>query len=460
MSVFRSMSPGDLLYRLQMMDALPSQVVGSFARAASSALLVVSGTIVMFVIAPVTAAIVSGLLVLLVGTAVWLLLRIERVHREYVVESISLSGFTLSLLSGVSKARVAGADQRLFATWSARYLASLARLNALMRVSQKVSMLTFLLPTVATLVVVLAYTQELKTADLGSFTALVTAAGMAVAAAVALLEPITTLVQLTTVRRTVSALMATDDRQGPDTRYVREVAGGVELRGVDFAYDDEPVLRDIDLRIEPGEFVAIVGSSGSGKSTLVRLMIGLEAPSRGSVLLDGEDLSALDLGSVHLQIGAVIQSGQLAAGSILDNIVSGSGRSEEQAWAAARAAGVADDIAAMPMGMRTVVSAGGATFSGGQRQRILIARALVREPALLVLDEATSALDNPTQRVLSRALAAMNATRIVVAQRLSTVVDADRIVVLEEGRIVEQGSYADLVRAGGPFARLAEGQRL
>ena len=460
MRVFRDMSPGDLLYRLQMLDSLPAEVVGALARVATAALLVASGTLVMLVIAPVTGVIVLGLLVILLGSSVWMLQHIELIRRAYVAESIRLSGFTLSLLTGISKARVAGADGRLFDRWSARYLRSLGHVDDLMRASQKLALVTFLLPILATLAVVLAYAEEPATANLGSFTALVTAAGMAVAAAVSALDPIASMFHVATVRRAVDPLMAAVDPQDRDTRYVRHLSGAIEVHDVDFAYgpDDEPVLRGIELSIEPGEFVAIVVSSGSCKSTLVRVMIGLESPTRGSVSLDGADLASLDIDSVHELIGAVIQSGQLAAGSILDNILSGSDRTEDEAWEAARLAGISADIEAMPMGMQTIVSAGGAAFSGGQRQRILLARAMVRKPTLMVLDEATSALDNPTQSLVSSALKGMHATRIVVAQRLSTIVDADRILVVEDGRIVEQGSYAQLIAADGRFARLADGQ--
>jgi ABC-type bacteriocin/lantibiotic exporter with double-glycine peptidase domain len=236
--------------------------------------------------------------------------------------------------------------------------------------------------------------------------------------------------------------------------------GHLELAGVTFSYraDQPPALVDVSMHAAPGELVAVVGPSGAGKSTLLRLMLGFEQPVRGSVLYDHRELGSLDVEAVRRQVGVVIQSAQLSAGSILQNIVGVLPFTEEQAWAAAEQAGVAVDIRAMPMGMQTIVTEGGATFSGGQRQRLMIARALLRRPKILIFDEATSALDNETQAIVTASLAELGATRIVIAHRLSTIQDADRLYVMDGGRIVESGSYLELLGAGGLFTRLAHRQ--
>jgi len=206
--------------------------------------------------------------------------------------------------------------------------------------------------------------------------------------------------------------------------------------------------------VRPGEFVAIVGPSGSGKSTLLRLLLGFERPARGTVRYDGRDLATIDVPWLRRRIGTVLQGGKLWAGDLYTNIAGATSASLDAAWDAARAAGLAADIEAMPMGMYTVVGEGVSTLSGGQRQRVLIARALVGTPRVLLLDEATSALDNLSQKAVLDALAALNATRIVIAHRLDTVRDADRIVVLEDGRIVQQGTFRELAGREGPFAAL------
>jgi ATP-binding cassette subfamily C protein len=204
----------------------------------------------------------------------------------------------------------------------------------------------------------------------------------------------------------------------------------------------------------PGELVAIVGASGSGKSTLLRLLLGFEQPQSGRVRYDEHDLATLDLRHLRRRIGAVLQGGKLWAGDLLTNIVGATHLGPEAAMDAARRAGLAAEIEAMPMGLYTVVGEGLSTLSGGQRQRVMLARALIGAPRILLLDEATSALDNVAQRAVLDEIAKLEATRIVIAHRIDAVRDADRIVVLEGGRIVQQGTFAALAGQRGPFAAL------
>ena len=220
------------------------------------------------------------------------------------------------------------------------------------------------------------------------------------------------------------------------------------------------VLDDLSLQIDPGALVAVVGPSGSGKSTLLRLLLGFETAESGDILYDGESIGTLDTGSLRRQIGVVLQHSRVTTGSIFENITSGLPYTLDDAWTAARLAGVADDIEAMPMGMHTLLMEGSSTLSGGQRQRLMIARALIGRPRIVLFDEATSALDNRSQAVVMQSLERLSTTRIVIAHRLSTVERADRIFVLDRGRLVEAGGYAELVSRGGPFSRLARRQTL
>ena len=248
---------------------------------------------------------------------------------------------------------------------------------------------------------------------------------------------------------------ATDDRMDADP-----LSGAIQVDGLSFSYgkDMPDVLQEISFRVNAGENLAIVGRSGCGKSTLIRLLLGFEKPKRGAIYFDGQDLMGLNLSSVRTQMGVVLQNGQLMTGDIFTNIVGTMALSIEDAWAAAEAAGIADDIRAMPMGMQTVLSEGSGNISGGQRQRILIARALVGKPAIIIFDEATSALDNRTQAIVTESLKKMKATRIVVAHRLSTIRDADRILVLDKGKIAEMGSFDELCAKGGLFSELVKRQ--
>ncbi len=207
--------------------------------------------------------------------------------------------------------------------------------------------------------------------------------------------------------------------------------------------------------------MAIVGHSGSGKSTLVRLLRGFEKPGKGAIYIDRHDLAHMDPRAIRRQIGVVMQNGQLFSGDIYSNItISAPYLSEQEAWEAAETAGIADDIRKMPMGMHTHISEGSGGISGGQKQRLLIARAIASKPKILIFDEATSALDNVTQKKVSDALDKLSVTRIVIAHRLSTIRNCDRILVLDDGKIVEEGTYDDLMLQNGVFARLVERQKL
>ncbi|MBR2214878.1 MAG: NHLP bacteriocin export ABC transporter permease/ATPase subunit [Selenomonadaceae bacterium] len=274
--------------------------------------------------------------------------------------------------------------------------------------------------------------------------------------------------QLENLRPILEAVPETTE----DKQEAGQLSGAIEVSHLSFAYncmmpdgkggvtesEGEEVLKDVSFSIAAGENVAIVGKSGSGKSTLVRLLLGFETPKRGSILFDGQDLAELALPSVRSQMGVVLQNGQLMTGDIYTNIVGTRMLTQDEAWEAAEAAGIAEDIAEMPMAMQTVISEGSSNISGGQRQRILIARALAGKPTILIFDEATSALDNRSQAIVTRSLDKLKSTRIVVAHRLSTIRQCDRIIVMDDGRIAETGSFAELVERGGLFADLVKRQ--
>jgi ABC-type bacteriocin/lantibiotic exporter with double-glycine peptidase domain len=203
-----------------------------------------------------------------------------------------------------------------------------------------------------------------------------------------------------------------------------------------------------------------LAEAGQRRKIPFLLPIRFDAPQSGAIYYDDQELARLDVVAVRRQLGTVLQQSRTMPGTIFDNIAGGGLLTLEAAWDAARAAGLAEDIAAMPMGMHTCVSDSGNMLSGGQRQCLLIARALARHPALILLDEATSALDNRTQALVTAQLARLRVTRVVIAHRLSTIRHADRIYVLERGRVVQQGRFADLARQDGLFAHLIVHQRV
>jgi ATP-binding cassette subfamily B protein len=259
--------------------------------------------------------------------------------------------------------------------------------------------------------------------------------------------------------RRIFALMSErgDTRPGTSTLAL-PVRGRLELRGVRFGYADGPdVLRGLDIVVPAGQTHAVVGTTGAGKSSLLRLVLRFSDPREGQVLLDGTDVRALEWDALRGAIGYVSQDVFLFHGTVRDNLAYGRvDATDAQVREAARLAEADAFISALPLGYDTVVGERGQTLSGGQRQRIALARAILRDPALLVLDEATSAVDTETEAAIQRSLAAVTASRtaLVVAHRLSTVRDADRIWVLAGGRVAESGSHDELVAAGGIYAGL------
>jgi ATP-binding cassette subfamily B protein len=244
----------------------------------------------------------------------------------------------------------------------------------------------------------------------------------------------------------------------PGARPLHVTGGRIEFRDVAFAYETErSILRRLNLVVEPGQKVAVVGPSGSGKSTIGRLLFRFYDVTRGAVLIDGQDLRDVTQASLRAAIGVVPQDTVLFNDSIYYNIAYGRPEAtRDEVEAAARAAQIHDFVSRLPQGYDTVVGERGLKLSGGEKQRVGIARTLLKDPPILLLDEATSALDTDTERDIQESLRRMGEGRsvIVIAHRLSTVVDADRIVVLEDGRVTEQGTHEALVSLGGRYARM------
>jgi ATP-binding cassette subfamily C protein len=385
-------------------------------------------------------------------------------ENKYFSAQGKLGGFVLQLISGIGKLRVADATARALAVWSKQFAAQKRNFIASQKASNALGIFEASFPLIATLVIfgAAAYLNSSLLLNLGGFLAFFAAFGQSMASvgswASGVSEVLIAIPHITRLRPVISGPVELSDERKPPG----ELSGAVELSRVTFRYaaGGPPVLESVSLRITPGEYVAIVGPSGSGKSTLFRLLLGFEKPESGTVFLDGKAIDTLDISAVRRQLGVVLQNGKLSTGSLYDNICGGVQLPLEQAWEAARLAGIDGDIRAMPMGMNTVVAEGVNTLSGGQRQRIMIARAIARRPRVLLFDEATSALDNQSQAIVSTSLGNLNVTRIVIAHRLSTVRQADRIIVLVDGKVVQSGNFAELSNAPGVFASFAERQLL
>ncbi|MFE7432470.1 NHLP bacteriocin export ABC transporter permease/ATPase subunit [Streptomyces tendae] len=402
-----------------------------------------------------------GMLVVVAGVFLGLGLWQVRWQRRLVKLTNKLNNQAFQTLRGLPKLRVAAAENYAYAAWAERFAHSRELQQRAGRIKNLNAVLGAVYLPLCTLLMFMLLAGpargSMSAAEFLTFNASVTmlltsvtqltGAFVSGVAALPLFEEIRPVLDATPEVRTSST------RPGP-------LSGAIEARRLSFRYtDDGPlVLDDVSFEVRPGEFVAVVGPSGCGKSTLLRLLIGFDRPLSGSVLYDGQDLAALDQSAVRRQCGVVLQHAQPFTGSILDVICGTEPYTPEEAMAAARMAGLAEDIERMPMGLHTIVSGGGAV-SGGQRQRLMIAQALIRRPRVLFFDEATSALDNETQRTVIESTKALNATRVVIAHRLSTVLDADRVIVMEDGRVAQQGPPAELLAdTGGRLHELVRRQ--
>jgi ABC-type multidrug transport system ATPase subunit len=253
-----------------------------------------------------------------------------------------------------------------------------------------------------------------------------------------------------------------DVTERPDALRDVHLRGRVTFEHVSFGYTPERrILHDLNLTVEPGQMVAFVGPSGSGKTTLTKLLLRFYDVSEGVIRFDGEDIRDLPLRELRQQVGVVLQEPILFTGSVRENILFGRPSApEEEVVAAAKAANAHDFIVALPEGYDTLVGERGSHLSGGQRQRVSIARALLKDPRILILDEATSALDSESERLIQEALERLmeGRTSFVIAHRLSTVINADQIVVLDGGRIVEEGRHEELLMRQGLYAELCARQ--
>ncbi|MBE6473543.1 MAG: ATP-binding cassette domain-containing protein [Coriobacteriaceae bacterium] len=458
---FRDFSAGELANRSMAADSLvqliAANVISLGTTAVFSLLYVVQiGTFTPSLMWPAILVIAATIVVMLATSL--LQMRVTHQQMEYAAKE---NGKSFALIYGVQKIKLAGAEKRAFAQWARSYTKS-AELQynppLFLKISDAVG--TAVSMTGAIVLYYLAASSGVTPSDYIAFFA---AYGMLMGAFASLAGVVQATAQIKPILNMLKPILEAEPEVAENKEILTELSGRIEISGVRFRYDDKMpyVIDGLDLTIRPGEYVAIVGKSGCGKSTLVRLLLGFETPEKGAIYYDSKNLSSIDLRSLRRRIGAVTQDGSLFQENIFSNItISAPGLTEEDAWEAAEVARIADDIRAMPMGMQTMISEGSGGISGGQKQRLMIARAVAPKPRVLIFDEATSALDNRTQKQVSEALDALNCTRIVIAHRLSTIKNCDRILYLEDGRIVEDGTYDELIEAGGPFAELVERQRL
>ena len=457
---FAGQTAGGLSQRIAALNTLP--------RCLADMLFVVTNFVIClfmgFPILLISPALAAPAVVMMLAILLLLLLAAtqeKKLIRAQLRTAEEHSGAVFDTVSGIQRIRLSGSEKRVYGKWLKAYApkarASYALVFPLFARPQLMNTVRLigLLWAFA-----IAYSNHLSVAQLAAFTA---SYGIIFNTLTPLASRFRNLSQVGPVLKASEPILQAEPEDGENKKDIETLNGNIELSHVTFRYeqDDPAVLDDLSLKIHSGEYVAIVGRSGCGKSTLVRVLLGFETPESGTVSYDGVDMSRINLRSLRRRIGTVLQDGKLFAGDLYSNIViSAPWLSMEDAWEAAEKADIAEDIRQMPMGMRTQLSEGSGGISGGQKQRLMIARAIAHRPAILILDEATSALDNLTQKAVTDSLNGMHCTRIVIAHRLSTIRECDRIIALDHGKVIESGTYDELIAKNGFFADLVARQQI
>ena len=458
---FRNYSAGELASRCSAATTLVNLIVSNVLSLGVTALFSLVYVVQINQFAPALTLPAIGIIAATVAVMLATSIAQMRVTHQQVEYAAKENGKSFSMIYGVQKIKLAGAEKRAFAQWARSYTKS-AELQYNPPMFLKLSGAIYTAVTLAG-AIILYFLAAVSGVTPPDYIAFFAAYGMVSGAFASMAGVVKAFAQIKPYLDMAKPILEAEPEVAETKEILTELSGRIELNDVYFRYDENMpyVVDGMNLKIRTGEYVAIVGKSGCGKTTLVRLLLGFETPEKGAIYYDGKDITSVDLRSLRRRIGAVTQDGSLFSEDIYSNItISAPGLSEEDAWKAAEIAGIADDIRAMPMGMQTMVSEGSGGISGGQKQRLMIARAIAPKPRVLIFDEATSALDNRTQKQVSEALDALKCTRIVIAHRLSTIKNCDRILYLEDGRIVEDGTYEELIEKNGLFAELVERQRL
>ena len=391
---------------------------------------------------------------------IWLLLRNYQialaVNRKHTEHAAHLSGMEYNMFAGIQKLKLSGSEKRAFTRWLDNY-SEHAQLLYNPSTKEVVFRALTLLVTLGGAAFIFWYTLSLGIAP-SDYIAFSSAFGLMTAAVAEMHKIIPELSKAQPLLESVKPILEAVPEMEAKAPQVEDLFGSIEVSGLSFRYqEDGPLILDnLDLKIEPGEYVGIVGKSGCGKSTLMRLLLGFEQPLSGGIYYDNYDLSKVDKTSLRRKIGCCLQSGSLFTGDIFHNVtITAPWATQEDAWEALRMASLDEDVKRMPIQMHTLVSEGGGGFSGGQKQRILIARALISKPEIIFFDEATSALDNISQKQVSDNLDQLNCTRLVIAHRLSTIRHCDRIIVLDKGKIAEEGNFEQLMEKKGLFYEMS-----
>ncbi len=379
--------------------------------------------------------------------------RINEVNQEEITKHAVVQGTQTEILYGIFGVKTAGVEQMMYQRWLGQFKDLIKAYRKKEIFLNYINTFAGALAIVAPLMILWIGANQVVTGkiSLGGLIAFYSISGQFFSLSNSIVHTASAFILTESyLRRIQDVLDAPPEVTSENAIRLDSLKGGIELQNVSFSYTkySPPVIKNISLKIEPGQKVALVGKSGSGKSTLARIILGLYQPDEGRILYDGHDLVDIDKSTLRKQMGVVPQDVTLLNRTILENItLHNPEASMEEVIQAAKVAQIHDEIMAMPMKYHTMISEMGMNVSGGQRQRIALAQALLHKPSVLVLDEATSSLDHVNEEEIDAMLQQMKCTRIVIAHRLTTVMNADLILVLDDGEIIEQGTHEELLKS-------------
>ncbi|MGO9677969.1 MAG: peptidase domain-containing ABC transporter [Candidatus Sulfotelmatobacter sp.] len=464
-SFFQQRTAGDLMMRLSSNSSI-KEILTSTTLSTVMDGFMVSLYLILLMLANATLT----LIVIAIAVArILLVVLMRHKQRELLAENLELTArsqtYQVEMLSGMETLKAMGLEHRAAENWSNLFVDSLNVSIKRGRLDAVFSFFQSLLSTLSILAIMF-YGTYLVLGGALTLGAMMAFSALAAGFFLPLTNLISTGLQLQMLEiyleRINDVLNTAPEQDASTVVFAGLLTGAVTLEHVSFRYgkQDPLTLEDVSVEVRPGSRVALVGRTGSGKSTLARLMAGLYEPSSGRLLFDGKDLKYLDLRSVRSQLGIVTQDTQLFGGTVRQNIsLADPQMGLDRVIQAAKLACIHDDILSMPMGYETILADRGLSLSGGQRQRLALARALACRPVILILDEATSHLDAVTEGLVNQNLTRLHCTRIVIAHRLSTIRDADSILVIDNGRIVSQGTHEELLSANSKYAELLGSQR-
>lgn len=453
---FKNYTAGELASRINYISSLCQMIISAIVGTSLTTLFSLMYIPQMYQFAPSLVLPCMAVLIISIAYTVFITFYQQKIYKKKMKLEPKLQSLTYALFGGMQKIKVSGAEKRAFAKWAESY-SEVERLNysppLMIKINPVVSLIISTIGTIA-----MYYFAVISGVGRSNYMAFSDAYGSVSAGILALSSTALSFANLGPILEMVKPVLEQKPEASLDRQIPLSLSGDIDVSNVTFRYteDGPTILDNISLKIKKGEYLGIVGSTGCGKSTLLRILLGFETPEKGAVYYGGKDLSSLDLRAVRQRIGVVMQNGALFPGDIFSNIiVSSPWKTMDDAWEAARLAGIDKDIKNMPMGMHTLISEGAGGISGGQKQRLMIARAIIARPSILFFDEATSALDNVTQKHVSDSISSLNSTRVVIAHRLSTIKNCDRIIVLDKGKIAESGTYDELMELKGKFYDLA-----